>query len=85
MMRDLAGVRLDEVGLRRPLQSLCLNPLHPAANAHGVLPRDPVIGGSLATLQGHRKRPPLLPRPRWIRSGPVNFTPNQLWPNPQGS
>ena len=51
-MRDLAGVRLDEVGLRRPLQSLCLNPLHPAANAHGVLPRDPVISGSLATLQG---------------------------------
>jgi len=50
MMRDLAGVRSDEVGLRRPLQSLCLNPLHPAAKC--VLPRDPVISGSLATLQG---------------------------------
>ena len=62
-----------------------LNPLHPAANARGVLPRDPVIGGSLATLQGHRKGPPLLPRLLWIRSGTVNFTPNQLWPNPQRS
>jgi hypothetical protein len=29
--------------------------------------------------------PPLLPRPLWIRSGPVYFMPDQLWPNPQRS
>src|SRR5262249_12034938 len=37
-----------------------LDPPH-AANAHVVLPTEPVIGGSLATSQGRRKRAPFLP------------------------